>query len=367
MTAGVLAGGIAVAGLAPAWADSRAAAAPSPVTAAASLAQAAVPEETLAPELAEAIAEARKRITLTAKTHPAAEVRTSAWNALRSSRGDEALFEWLAPGGGFDYARQRARDTRARNKAFCERVVATHTAGFSPEVRAAAARALKGSAAEQAAFVKTGYADAQRRDRTAREAGQQQKLEVAAKDRAFVGALAEHDPGEQVRVAGQWALRPGSAEPDIVEFFGYGWATGAALDLEAYRVRVADAETVRHHALTGLIREATAAEAAVKGAADAARARAEAERAWKAVSEHADAAQRAWLAEQAAATAQAENWRTITQLSRESAEQLWKVIAGTAEGNQDAWAGEQAGAEGAAEFWKAMYDRAQAGENRTRG
>ncbi|WP_328966580.1 hypothetical protein [Streptomyces sp. NBC_00239] len=366
MTAGVLAGGIAVAGLAPAWADARTAA-PSSVTAASSLAPADQPGQTLSPELAEAIAEARKRVTLTAKTHPAAEVRTSAWNALRSSRGDEALFEWLAPGGGFDYARQRARETRARNRAFCERVAATHTTGFSPEVRAAALRALKGGVTEQAAFVKTGYADAQRRDRTAREAGEQQRLEVAAKDREFVRALGEQDPGEQVRVAAQWAVRPGAAEPDVAEFFGYGWATGAALDLEAYRTRVADAETMRHHALTRLIREATAAEAAVKGAADAAKARAEAERAWQAVSEHAGAAQRAWLAEQAAATAQAQNWRAIAALSRESAEQLWKVISGTAEGNQDAWAGEQAGAEEAAAFWQAMYDRARDGENRTRG
>ncbi|MGG8410528.1 hypothetical protein ACM614_30240, partial [Streptomyces sp. 12297] len=79
------------------------------------------------------------------------------------------------------------------------------------------------------------------------------------------------------------------------------------------------------------------------------------------------AAQRAWLAEQAAATAQAQNWRAIAALSRESAEQLWKVISGTAEGNQDAWAGEQAGAEEAAAFWQAMYDRAREGENRTRG
>lgn len=375
VTAGLLAGGIVAGAVAPAWAEAPVVGAAPPSAGAPTSAgpsdgraeRTLPPERTLSPELAAAVEEARRRVTSMAKTHPAAEVRTSAWNALRSTRGDEALLEWLAPGGGFDYAKQRARDTRARNKAFCERVVATHTVGFSPEVRAAAQRALKGSVAEQAAFVRTGYAEAQRRDRAAREAGEQQRLEVAAKDRDFVGGLAERDPGEQVRVAAQWALRPGSSDADVAEFFGYGWATGAALDLEAYRTRVADAEAARHHTLTLLIREATAAEAAVKDAADAAAARAEAERAWKAVSEHAGAAQRAWQAEQAAAAAQAENWRAIATLSRESAEQLWKVMSGTAESNQDAWAGEQAGAESAAAFWKAMFDRAQDGESRTRG
>ncbi|MER7764224.1 hypothetical protein ABTZ17_31455, partial [Streptomyces sp. NPDC097619] len=86
-----------------------------------------------------------------------------------------------------------------------------------------------------------------------------------------------------------------------------------------------------------------------------------------AVSAHAEAARRAWLAEQAAANAQAENWRTVGRLSRESAEELWKVIGGSADANQDAWAGELAGAEGAAAFWKQMLERAQDGEQRTRG
>ncbi|MEV6576314.1 hypothetical protein [Streptomyces sp. NPDC051577] len=368
----VLAGGIAIGGMGPAWADSRAAAAASsPVV------DTAVPSafagsadgegQALSPELAAAIEEARRQVTSMAKTHPAAEVRTSAWNALRSSRGDDALLEWFAPDGGFDYAKQRARETRARNKAFCERVAATHTVGFSPEVRAAATRALKGSAAEQAAFVKTGYAQAQQLDRAAREAGERQWLEVTAKERDFVRGRADQDAGEQVRVAARWALRPGAADTDVAEFFGYGWATGATLDLEAYRTRVADADAVRHYTLTRLIKEATDAEAAVRGAADGAKSRAEANQAWNAVSEHSDAARRAWLAEQAAATVQAENWRAVVALSREPAQELWKTISATVETTQKAWAGEQTRAQEAAAFWQAMHDRAQDGENRTRG
>ncbi|MFG3510693.1 hypothetical protein ACGF5F_34935 [Streptomyces sp. NPDC047821] len=380
MTVGTLAGAIALAGGAPAWAAAPAAAqrqAAAVVTAvpadAPQRATSPLPSPSLSPspspspELAAAVEEARKRVTSMAKTHPAAEVRTSAWNALRSSRGDQALLEWLAPGGGFDAAKQRARDTRARNKAFCERVIATHTAEFSPQVRVAATRALKGTVAEQAAFVASGYAEAQRRDRAAREAGELQRLDVAAADREFVRGLGEQDPGEHVRVAAQRALRAGATDADVAEFFGYGWATGAALDLTAYRGRIADAEAVRHHTLTRLIAQATAAEAAVAGAADAARARAEAERAWRAVSEHAGAAQRAWQAEQAAATAQADNWRTVARLSRESAERLWQAISGTADDHEAAWSGERQAADEAAAFWKAMFDRAQDGESRTRG
>ncbi|MGA5407940.1 hypothetical protein ACPCSC_11825 [Streptomyces lavendulocolor] len=373
MTVGALAGAIALAAGVPAWAGTTPATGPQRAAATAGAvpanlpAEAPAPAQQLSPELAAAVEEARKRVTSMAKTHPAAEVRTSAWNALRSTRGDQALLEWLAPGGGFDAAKQRARDTRARNKAFCERVIATHTVEFSPQVRAAATRALKGGVAEQAAFVATGYAEAQRRDRAAREAGEQQRLDVAAADREFVRTLGARDPGEQVRVAAQWALRPGATDDDVAEFFGYGWATGATLDLTAYRTRVADAEAVRHHTLTRLIAEATAAEAAVAGAADAARARAEAERAWQAVSEHAGAAQRAWLAEQAAAAAQAENWRAVAQLSRESAERLWQAISGTAEQHEAAWSGERTAADEAAAFWKSMFDRAQDGESRTRG
>ncbi|MGZ9930420.1 hypothetical protein ACXNSR_11060 [Streptomyces sp. NC-S4] len=373
LVVGVLAGGIAVTGVVPAGAEARAAAAVAAVPAvpAVPLSLSAVPDgqpaPALSPELAAVVEDARRQVTSMAKTHPAAEVRTSAWNALRSSRGDEALLEWFAPGGGFEYAKQRARETRARNKAFCERVVATHTPGFSPEVRAAAARALKGSVADQAAFVKTGYAEAQRRDRATRASGEQHRIEVTAKEREFVRDRADRDPGEQVRVAAQWALRPGAADEDVAEFFGYGWATGAVLDMEAYRTRAADAEAVRHYTLTRLVREATAAEAAVQGAADAAKARAEAERAWKAVSGHSDAAQRAWLAEQAAAAAQAENWRAVAVLSRESAQDFWKGISDTAGTSQEAWAGEQTRAQEAAAFWKAMYDSARDGETRARG
>ncbi|MGW8328798.1 hypothetical protein ACWGLE_12950 [Streptomyces sp. NPDC055897] len=310
---------------------------------------------------------ARERVLRLAKSGLPAEIRTSAWNALRSTRGDAAIEEWLAPGGGYDGAKQRLRDTRSRNRAFCERVVRTHPIAFSPEVRAAAERALKGSDADRAAFVKAGYAEAQQRDRTAREADAQHQREVAAKDRDRVLAMAEHEPGEYVRTAAQWAVRPGATDEDIAEFFGYGWANSAVLDLEAYQLRGADTEVRRHHELSRLIAQAASAERALGTVADTAKARAEAERSWRAVAEHADAARKAWLTEQETARTQAENWRNIAQVSKESADAVWKDITAPAEARQRDWAKEQADAAETALFWKDMLDRARDGETRVKG
>lgn len=328
---------------------------------------AADPADPSSPVAAAAAVEAREHVLRLAKSGLPAELRTSAWNALRSTRGDAAIAEWLAPGGGYDAAKQRLRDARSRNRAFCERVVLTHPVSFSPQVRAAAQRALAGTDADRAAFVGTGYAEAQARDRAAREADTEHQSQVAERDRAFVKVLSESDPGEQVRVAAQWALRAGSTDADVVEFFGYGWATGAALDVEAYRLRVSDAEVRRHHVLSLLIAQAVVAEEALRTAADVALARAEAERAWQAVADHAESAYKAWLAEQEAARAQAENWQSIARLARESADDIWKAITASAETRQDDWAKAQTEADETAAFWKDMADRAHDSENRVRG
>ncbi|MFI0909107.1 hypothetical protein [Streptomyces abikoensis] len=355
LTVCMLTGGVAVAGVGPAWADAPASTSADQPVDPAALAKAAAAEE------------ARNYVLKMAKSSLPAEIRTSAWNALRSSGGDEAIAEWLAPGGGFETAKQRIRDARTRNRLFCERVVRTHTLEFSPEVRAAAERALKGTATDQAAFVKTGYAEAQKRDRAAREADTRHKLEVAAKDRDFVSSVAEHDPGEQVRVAAQWALRPGATGADVAEFYGYGWATGATLDIEAFGMRIAEAETFRLTALSRLVKDAEAAEKAVRGSADAAKARAEAERAWKAVAEHSEAARKAWLAERETAAAQAENWQNIAKAAKESSDELWKSIGQSADATRKTWSQEQADALETSTFWQEMFDKARDGENRVKG
>ncbi|WP_338931293.1 hypothetical protein WEB32_11245 [Streptomyces netropsis] len=353
----MLVGSGTLAGVTPVWAE----------TAAPVVALADQPADQPSLITAAAAEEARDRVLKLAKSYLPAEIRVSAWNALRSSRGDAAIREWLAPGGGFQSAMQRMRTTQSRNKAFCERVLRTHTVDFSPAVRAAADRAVKGTDADRVAFVKSGYAEAQQQDRIAREAGAQHRQEVAAKDRDFVRTVSERDPGENVRVAAQWALRPGTTDADIAEFFGYGWVTGATLDLEGYRVRVADAEVLRHSTLSRLIEQAVAAEQALQKSADTAKARAEAERAWRTVADHADAARNAWLAEQATAMVQADSWKAIATAAKESTGELWKNITAPAEANQGSWAKEQSEAAETAGFWKDMFDRAQDSQKRVKG
>lgn len=88
VVAAALAGGL-LAGAAPAWADGG-----TPETAPGTVATpAADPAADIA---AEAAAEARARVERLAKSALPAEIRTSAWNALRSTRGDAAVTDWLA-------------------------------------------------------------------------------------------------------------------------------------------------------------------------------------------------------------------------------------------------------------------------------
>lgn len=317
--------------------------------------------------LAAAAAGAREQVRRIALSGLPAELRTSAWNALRSTRGDAAIAEWLAPGGGYDLAKQRLRDTRTRNRQFCERVVATHPASFAPATRAGAEKALKGSDADRAAFVKSGYAQAQAKDRGAREAAGTEQQAVRAKDREFVATLAAHDPGEQVRVAAQWALRPGAGDEDVREFYGFGWVSGGALDLEGHRLRTAESEALRHRTLTLLLRAAVDAEEALRGASDAAAARAEAERAWQAVAAHAQGGETAWRVEQEHAGKQAEAWRGVQALAQGAADELWKRLADPAGENERSWSREEQDAVGSAAFWQDILRQAREGGTRVAG
>ncbi|MEW9510940.1 MULTISPECIES: hypothetical protein [Streptomyces] len=310
---------------------------------------------------------ARNEVTRIAKSSLPAELRTSAWNALRSTLGDEAIAAWLEPGGGYDLAKQRLRDTRTRNRLFCERVVVTHPPAFSPQVNAAAKNAVKGSDNDRAVFVRTGYEQAQQRDRTARAADTAHQQEVAARERDFVRGLSVADPGAEVRVAAQWAMRPGATDTDVAEFFGYGWVNGATLDLEGYRLRVADGETRRHHALSLLLRAAVAAEEALRGASDAAAARAEAERAWQAVAAHAQGAETAWRVEREHAGKQAEAWKGVQALAQGAADELWKRLADPAGENERSWSREEQDAVGSAAFWQDILRQAREGGTRVAG
>ncbi|MFE4308808.1 hypothetical protein [Streptomyces sp. NPDC056891] len=333
------------------------------------LAPADAPQQDEGPRaaLAAAAAGAREQVRRIALSGLPPELRTSAWNALRSTAGDAAIADWLAPGGGYDAARQRLRDTRTRNRLFCERVVRTHPVDFAPRTRGAAERALKGTDADRAAFVRTGYAQAQQSDRTAREAVAGEQRAVLERDREFVRSLAEHDPGEQVRVSAQWALRPGATDEDTREFYGFGWVNGATLDLEGHRLRTAESEALRHRTLTLLLKAAVEAEEALRHTSDAATARAEAERAWQAVAAHARDSGTAWDTEREHSARQAETWRGIQALAQGSAEEMWKRLADPAGENQRSWSKEEQDAAGAATTWQEILRQAHEGETRVRG
>ncbi|MEU8775553.1 hypothetical protein [Streptomyces sp. NPDC048606] len=310
---------------------------------------------------------AREQVRRIALSGLPAELRTSAWNALRHTGGDQAIGEWLAAGGGYDFARQRLRETRTRNRLFCERVVRTHAASFAPRTRSAAEQALKGTDADRSAFVRTGYARAQEEDRTVRETAAGEQRAVTEREREFVRSLARRDPGEQVRVAAQWALRPGASDADLREFHGYGWVTGGALDLEGYRLRTADEESLRHRVLAIALKTAIEAEDALPAAMDREAARAEALRAWRAVATLAGDARTAWQADRTHAGLQARNWGEIQEFARQNPDGPWQTIVGPAGENLTAWTAEERGAAAPIAFWEDLLRRAQDGQTRVAG
>ncbi|WP_309505809.1 hypothetical protein [Streptomyces pyxinae] len=314
-----------------------------------------------------AAAGARERVHRMALSYLPGHVRTAASNALRRTTGDAAIADFFGPQGGYEVAQTLMRDPRTVGRDFSTRVLGVHQAAFSPEVRAAADRAARGTETDRAAFMKTGYAEAQRRDRLAREADPKRRVVVTEQHRASVRALSEGDLGEQVRAAAGSALRPGATDADIAEFFGYGWAMGATLDMEAYRQRGADADVRRHHALPALIARAVSAENALRSAEDPAKARTETEQAWQVVAEHAEGARATWLAEQQVAEARASSWQKTAESAKGSTDGLWKLMAAPAANLQKSWTTERTAAGVEAGFWTDLADRARAGEIRVRG
>ncbi|MFB7041623.1 MULTISPECIES: hypothetical protein [unclassified Streptomyces] len=312
-----------------------------------------------------AAARAREEVRRIALSSLPAELRTSAWHALRQTGGDEVITTWMSPGGGYEAAKQRLRDTRTRNRLFCERVVRTHPASFAPATRAAAERALKGSDADRAAFAKTGYAQARLADRTAREEAATEQQALLERDREFVRTVAERDPGEQVRASAQWALRPAATDADVREFYGFGWVTGAAVDLEGHRMRTADSEVLRHRSLTLLLEAAVEAEEELRAASDPTAARAEARRAWQAVAGQARTADAAWQAERDHAVRQADTWKGVRTLASGSTEEMWKRIAAPAGDNEQSWTREGQEAADATAFWQEILRQALRGEARS--
>ncbi|WP_173142425.1 hypothetical protein, partial [Kibdelosporangium persicum] len=203
-----------------------------------------------------------------ASAHPYSTVRTAAWSALVSSDPNAAIAAFLE--WGYDYAVERAQQRRARNMDFIRRVYETTTVEYSPEVHNEAKRLLGAGVtdSERETFVRSGYEAARSRDRVYRDEVGAQKQALVQRDRDFVRLLSVNDPGEQVRLSASYAVREGSTDDDLVEFFAYGWATGSRLDLEVFRMRQAN-ENMRWRAtVLRLIVDAEAAEKAAREASE---------------------------------------------------------------------------------------------------
>jgi hypothetical protein len=312
--------------------------------------------------VAEQMAADRAFVRLIALTDARAIVRASAWNALLSSHGDAAVTEWLAT--GYAAAVKRASTTTARNADFAKRVLATHTAEYSPEVHAAAQKAVNGTDADRALFAKSGYAAAKERDRIARDAKGELAEAIVQADRDYVRTLSTTDPGAQVRAAAVYALREGAGNAGLVEFFSYDWAQAASVDLEMYRAARVEQELAWRNVNRQLLLDAQAAQLAATNASatEAELARAAAARAWRAVGEQTGPARVAWADAQEHAKAQAANWQQVALAAAAAASENWSVIGDNAATVESAWAEQGRQAAEQAAWWAALLAQAQAGE-----
>jgi hypothetical protein len=310
-------------------------------------------------------ATARKLVRRLAGKDPRAAVRADAWVAW-ADENDDVVFEFLD--FGLAAAEQRAAETASADADFCRRVLLTYTAAYAPEVNAAAQRALAGTDSDRDLFVRTGFAAAQQRDRLAREADGSQQEALAEADRQYVRTLATHDPGAQVRAAAAWATRPESTDADVVEFFAYGWATGAELDLEAHRLRDAEQEARWLATVRRLVADAQEAERAALEASGEieVQLRDAAARAWQRVGEQTGAPRVAWADAAQVARDQAANWAAVAAAAQAATGPNWQAVRDAADPTRAAWAAEQDWAAGQAGFWADLLAQAADGETRMR-
>lgn len=291
--------------------------------------------------------------------HPEALVRVAAWQALRSDVGEPALRAFVLT--GFAEARQRASQSNARNRDFAERIAKTYSAAFSPRVNAAANRALRGTDTDREYFARTGFAEAKALDEAARETDEEHKQQILEADRDFVRLLAQADPGQQVRLAAQHALRAGGTDADLRAFFASEWMAAAAVDLDISRMRTQEAGVRFYAVIPQLIADAQDAEREALAASGAAaeQARAVAARAWATTKEKADQARKAWEDEAAACADQARYWRTIIERANANSDPVWAAIATTADRNSGSWTAEGTFAGDQTRHWSTVEDMAQ--------
>jgi hypothetical protein len=300
----------------------------------------------------------RERVHRLALHDPRPDVQVSAWNALLSSRGDEAITEFLTT--GLAAAKARAAERARRNTEFIQRTNRFSLPGSA--VRATSARVLLGSDAEQDEYVRVGLAKAQQADKDTNNQYQEKLVKMAKEDRDYVSDLAAGDPGVQVRAAANRALSQGDDE-SIDLFFKYYWDSAARLDDEAFRRYTADQDAIWQSDVRRLVGEAQAAEQAELSANGelAAKYRADAIGAWQQAETLADQSSADWLAERTKASQQADAWAAVADHARTaSTEQDWVAVLARGNAGRTSWTDEAAWALDQANSWKALADQARA-------
>jgi hypothetical protein len=291
-------------------------------------------------------------------------VRTAAWQALLNSNVDAAVAKFLAPGGGYDFAKKLSASNANKNLDFCQRVVGPYTAQWSPEVHAAAQYALDHSSTDREAFVRSGFAAAKNRDRVFREADAQHLAAVAEEDRAYVATLRDIAPGAAVKLAAAYATRPIATDADIRDFFASTWADAGKVDLDSQRQSANDADVVRRAAAERLVAQAQAAEQAalvLEGEARQAQLQAAAQ-AWGSVAANATAGQSSWTQLETFAVTQVANWQDVLTAALAATGDNWAAIAGPAGQSVTDWTGEQSWAHEQADYWTQLLELARASE-----
>ncbi|WP_406640254.1 hypothetical protein [Amycolatopsis sp. WGS_07] len=299
-----------------------------------------------------------------AQTHPYEMVRTYAWVALLGKPQDQSIAEFRAH--GYYEAMELAKQRDAQNMDFAKRIRDTTSPEFSPEVNVAAVRAVAGSQSDRQQFVDSGYAAALARDKAAREESGKQEEALREADRKFIEALAKNDPGKQVRLRAEWATREGAGNGALVEFFAYGWASAARIDLEGFLLRASDNEAKWRAGIRRLFVDAQEAEQAANNAAEEFReqAKRDAARAWRAAVDQATPARTEWQGAEDAARTQAETWRKVAAAAEGAAGPNWAAILAPAHDNEQRWATERSAAGDQVANWTSLWELARAGEQR---
>ncbi|WP_189114433.1 hypothetical protein [Pilimelia terevasa] len=292
-------------------------------------------------------------------------VRSAAMIALQSPRGDEAIREFFAVGWG--QAQERAQLDQQMHRHIVARVLATHSPEYSPQVVASARAAERGTDAERAEYVRSGFRVAQERDQATRDADGQAAAALRDADRCYVRGLREVT-GAQVRLAATYATREGATDSDIIQFFHFSWASGARLDTEDFRL-TAEAQEVRQvAAIERLTREARAAQKAAESAGDAAKEamRRQAADAWGRVATGGAPAVGSWQQAQQVADAQASFWGQVYRDAVAQSSMNWRPVMKSANAARTDWRQDTLHAQQQVSFWRKLIAEAKEREEQLR-